>query len=175
MESLLAYDCDWAMPLHDGDYLGFVVHAAQSAQQRIWASIFIVDPRLNSDPELKVRALIHALEDARARNVDVRVLVGDSRISTDIHVATRTTARFLARKGIAVRQTPLALESMHSKLVLVDRELSIVGSHNWSHEAFAHAREDSIAIHSADLARTLAADFHDRWEKYAQEVPLDEG
>ena len=163
MGTLPAYDCDWALPVHDEDYLPFFIRAAGQARRRIWCSIFIVDPRLDYDPLLKVRSLIDALDDSRARNVDVRVLLGDSLTVDQISLANRTALGLLTRKKIAVRQTDLSLESTHSKFVVFDDGLTLVGSHNWSHQGLGLAREDSVAVQSHDLAWALALEFEQRW------------
>jgi phosphatidylserine/phosphatidylglycerophosphate/cardiolipin synthase-like enzyme len=170
MATLPAFDCDWAVPVPDEDYLSFFVSAAGRARRRMWCSMFIIDPRFDYDPLLSVRTLINALDDSRARNVDVRVLLGDSSTVDQIWLANRTALGLLTRRQITARQTDLSLESTHSKFVIFDDRLALVGSHNWSHEGLGLAREDSLAVQSPDLARMLALEFEERWAMYRGEL-----
>lgn len=170
MDTYPAFNCDWVLPVHDDDYLSLFVHAVAQAKRRIWCSIFIVDPRLDYDPHLKVRTLINALDDARARNVDVRVLLGDSSTVDQIRLANRTAVGLLTSRKITVCQADLSIESTHSKIVVFDEELTLLGSHNWSQEGLLLAHEDSVAIYSPDLTRTFALEFEERWAMYMEEV-----
>ena len=159
-----AFEISKALPLRNKDYFIFLLDAISAARFRIWATIFLVDITVLSDQRLYVRKLINNLVYANWRNVDVRLILGKSKIAPLIQNMNLTSARYIKDKGINVRIFHSAEDSStHSKYVIIDHDLIILGSHNWSHGGFSQYIEDSIAVHSKNLCRNLEEEFLESW------------
>lgn len=157
------YPVTSAIPLQGKDYLPYVLDQIDSAKNRIWASIFIVDTRIKQDHYRSVRSLIQKLEYAKWRNVDVRVIIGTATI-TEIYLASRTSAYYMKKRGLEVRQYGSAYrKATHSKYLIFDNDLVITGSNNWSHEAFHKAVESSLAVESKGINQDLSQEFISIW------------
>jgi phosphatidylserine/phosphatidylglycerophosphate/cardiolipin synthase-like enzyme len=102
-----------------------------------------------------------ALIEAQARGVDVRILFEDpgSGFILDCNVAA---ARYLAAKGVAVRfDDPRRVT--HTKLVVIDGETSILGSHNWSLSGLRRNSESSVLLRSKGAAAEYERCFAEAW------------
>lgn len=154
-----------AVPLQGEDYLPYVLNKIDSAESRVWASIFIIDAGIQNDVFRSVRTLIEKLTYASWRNVDVRVVLGTADI-TDIYVACLTSAYYMKKQGIPVKQYASTgkRKSTHSKYMLFDNDLVIVGSNNWTHESFHQAINSSLAVESEGLNASLASEYDAIWQ-----------
>ena len=159
------YPINSAVLLQGDDYLPYVLHRIDSATTRIWASIFIVDARPDKDEYNSVRAVIEKLMYATWRNVDVRVVLGTAKI-LDVYVACLTSAYYMKKRGINIRQyaTLGRRKSTHSKYMLFDNDLVVVGSNNWTHESFHQAVNSSLAVESEGLNASLASEYDAIWQ-----------
>ncbi len=161
---LKVYKTENVIPLSNDDYYYYLMGKINNAKYRVYASIFIINSLISKDVELKVRDLIKNLAYAKWRNVDVRIIFGNSK-NCEIKTANETTARYMHSLGISVKQyESLFRSSLHSKYVIIDDELIILGSHNWSNGAFAKNLEDSVAIYSKELNTILNDEFHKLWK-----------
>ncbi len=110
------------------------------------------------------RPMIDALIAAAGRGVTVRVLLDRDRAEDPYNstVVNARARRALTAGGVAVRQdTPGRL--LHSKYVVVDGRLVVIGSHNWSTGSFADYDDTSVALDSPALADTLTRRFDALW------------
>lgn len=160
-----AYPVSLVIPLQVENYLPYVLAQIDSAKTRIWASIFIVDARTHKDEYDSVRTLIEKLSYAQWRNVDVRVVIGTAKI-VDIYVACLASAYYMKKQGIPVKQyaTTGKRKSTHSKYMLFDNDLVVIGSNNWTHESFHQAVNSSLAVESDGLNASLANEFDAIWQ-----------
>ena len=113
---------------------------------------------------VETKALVEALIDAAARGVVVRVLVDRDR-RDDPYRSTLINSR--ARKaleagGVKVRQDP-ANVLLHSKFMVVDSALVVLGSHNWSAGSLSGYDDTSVVLQSSDLAAVLTLRFDALW------------
>lgn len=75
---------------------------------------------------------------------------------------------YLAANGVPVVDHP-ASALLHHKYLVVDAfspasdPMVLTGSHNWSYTAESSNDENTLRIHSADIARMYAAEFASRW------------
>lgn len=108
--------------------------------------------------------LLEALVRARGRGVRVRVLVDRDR-ERDPYLSTIVNARarqYLRRARVPVRSdTPGRL--LHSKFVVIDRTLAVVGSHNWSAGSYFDFDDLTLALQSPALAAQLTRRFGELW------------
>jgi phosphatidylserine/phosphatidylglycerophosphate/cardiolipin synthase-like enzyme len=150
------------VPLFDDRYQDVLIDLIMRARRRIWASIYIVDLRVHSDPFLTVREVAGHLEEAVWRHVDVRLIIGSSKTPAVRH-GNRTSARYLLGRGLDVRMSA-SQPRLHSKYVIFDDGPALVGGHNWTHNAFTSHSEASVAVDDPRLVATLSAKFESEWE-----------
>ena len=157
------YPISSAVPLGTQEYFTFLLEGIKSAKRRVYASIFIINPRVFDDVDLQIRTLIRALSAATKRRVDVKILNGGSD-TPDIFSANYVSHHFLKTMNIQTRKfNSKATNNLHSKYCLIDDELNIVGSANWSPGAVSHHVEDSIAVYSKKLNAELTKRFVANW------------
>ena len=103
-----------------------------------------------------VRDLLATLGAARARGIDVRVVLDlgrewDTGAISDKH---REAQAILAAHGVPVVLDEIE-RTTHPKVVLVDAEHAVIGSHNWTRSAFVRNREVSTWHRDPDLVARL--------------------
>ncbi|GAA5509662.1 cardiolipin synthase [Novipirellula caenicola] len=125
---------------------------AATAKRRLWIST----PYLVPDD-----ALIVALSMARARGVDVRLLIPSIADQWAVFLAGYYYEQQLAEVGIPVYRFPKGF--MHQKCVLVDDDLVLIGSTNFDNRSLYLNFELMVAIADpkliADVAEMLEHDF----------------
>jgi DNA uptake protein ComE-like DNA-binding protein len=110
------------------------------------------------------KKLLTALVEARARGLDVRVILDRDRDtdpykSTVINTAALT---FLNEQGVPCRfDSPERL--LHTKLVILDGRWSLVGSHNWSAGSYFQFDDLTLAVHSEEVAQRYEQRFEAAW------------
>lgn len=163
--TLPVYKIDYSVPLRNADYYGYLWERISQATQRIWVSVFIVNASTAGDTELRVRELLKHLAYAKWRNVDVKVLLGQSMIGA-LQIQNRAVERLLGDMGIEARNFQSNKDvSTHSKYVIIDQAHVMVGSNNWSPGGLGGNIEDTLAVRSVGLNTTLAANFINHWNE----------
>ncbi|HYX71255.1 MAG TPA: phosphatidylserine/phosphatidylglycerophosphate/cardiolipin synthase family protein, partial [Nitrososphaera sp.] len=141
MASRVAFDT--IEVLEDREYLGFCETALAKAQHRIFVAMGLMTfSGLRTHP---ARQLIERLIAAHDRGVDVNVFTDGSR------TGRRSAARKLQASDIPVHFISNG-RSFHHKALVIDDQLTIIGSHNWTLPALSKSREISLAIRSTPLA-----------------------
>ncbi|MFZ5637773.1 MAG: phospholipase D-like domain-containing protein [Pseudomonadota bacterium] len=172
---LAVFAAEDAIVLHDRDYPLWLLDRLRGARKRVLATQFIADLRPGADPHRDVRAVATALSHAAWRGVDVRIVL--SRFVSDRAALepNRVFARWLAPRGVGLRlyapRTGSSRRDMHSKIVIVDDEWAVLGSHNWTVGAFGANHEMSVAVRSADVAARLRSTFEGLWATAEPAVP----
>jgi phosphatidylserine/phosphatidylglycerophosphate/cardiolipin synthase-like enzyme len=139
-----------AVLLTNEDYFPALIKAIDEAQSEIFIAIFSfkTDMHKNSYPD---RILGH-LAQAAKRGVKVTVIMeiagrGDDELS----MQNKQTGELLEAKGVKVYfDSPR--KTTHTKLIVIDERLVILGSHNWTQSALKHNNEISILLERPDLA-----------------------
>lgn len=158
-----AFAIEAAIPLQNRYYYYFLRNAIESAKYRIWASIFIINVTREHDHNLEVRDIIKLLSYKRSLGLNVKVIVGHSEKAPAIQKANEIARRYMLTRAIPVRPYKGTKKSTHSKYVIIDADLILLGSHNWTMNAFSKSEEDSIAIYSRDLNREINRQFLSTW------------
>jgi phosphatidylserine/phosphatidylglycerophosphate/cardiolipin synthase-like enzyme len=94
----------------------------------------------------------------------VRVLVDQDRDEDPYRstVINEIAVGFLRDAGVDVwRDAPATL--LHSKFVLIDSDLTVIGSHNWSAGSYFQFDDMSLAIRSAATTAAQRARFDVLW------------
>lgn len=131
-------------------YLDVVIPLLAAARHSI--EIIIYEVRLREKiPTHEVSLLLRALQDAAQRGVRVRAIVGNALI------AERLRAYGLEAKTLHTGKL------MHAKVVLIDRYIAVVGSHNFTQSAFRSNLEVSLAVEFSLQGNDLGLYFDRLW------------
>ena len=137
--------------LANEDYFPALLEAIDKAQNEIIISIFSFKAveHKNSYPD----RILNNLAKAVKRGVKVIVVLERTGNKSDeLDIQNRQTGRLLAEKGINVFfDSPR--KTTHTKLVVIDQRLLILGSHNFTQSALKYNNEISILLESPDMAK----------------------
>ncbi len=123
-------------------------NALSKAQHEILVSVYIFTNK----------ELAQLLVDKAAHNVTVMVLL-DGKVKFNEPMAV-----FLVEHNVTVRLVR-SFSHFHAKYVVIDGKVVIVGSHNWSYNAFFKNREVSVVVEDKVLAQRLRALFFEDFAK----------
>ncbi len=122
------------------------VGAIHGAEKRVW----LLTPYF-----VPGEAAMMALTSAAMGGVDVRLLVPKMSDSRFVTYAARSYYESLLEAGVKVFEYGPRL--MHSKALLVDDDLALIGSANFDHRSFRLNFEVSVLFRDAGIAAQLAA------------------
>jgi len=105
-------------------------------------------PLLHNDP---VSILMQAMQDAQARGVTVRAVVGSEAIRAKLNVYGIKSRMYYGAKLV------------HAKMLLIDQRIAIVGSHNLTKSAFSRNLEISVAFSLKYPHNELVDYFKNLW------------
>jgi cardiolipin synthase len=139
------------------DYGAFnwvLLGAIASARERVR----LVTPYFIPTEDLESALIIASL-----RGLRVEVMLPGTPDHPYTHWAMRAMVRDLLRKGVEVRLQPPPFT--HTKLVLVDRLLVVLGSANLDPRSLRLNFEFNLAVYDAELAAGLNRRFEEDWAK----------
>lgn len=153
------YDVKGVTILEDSDYYYFLSKILDEAKSRILITMFLMysDKGKTSSTML----LLNKLIDAKNRGIDVKVLL-DRRKNDKINC---NTYEILNGSGINVAYDTGDIKT-HTKMVIIDKEHLIIGSHNWTSGSFYQYDDKSIYIESESLTEKSSKEFELQWAKY---------
>jgi cardiolipin synthase len=112
-----------------------------------------------------------SIDEARRRGVKIRMLVeGDKTDAKTVKYASRADYGALLEEGIEIAEYQPTM--MHTKAMVVDGVLSIVGSANFDNRSLELNDELNVAVFNRELANRLLADF-DADLKQSKKLDLD--
>ncbi len=149
------------VPLVDGEYYSAVHTELRRAKKSIRCVMYLA--KYNAKfPKGFEAMLLKDLVSAGKRGVQVSVILdGNDRPWEDDgkkqeDKKNQSAFDFLAEGGVDVRyDSDDAL--LHSKLIVIDESVTIVGSTNWTYSALRKNHEASVIIHSPRVARAFLA------------------
>jgi phosphatidylserine/phosphatidylglycerophosphate/cardiolipin synthase-like enzyme len=103
--------------------------------------------------------LIKELTDAKKRGVNVEVILEVKEGTDRTSERNRHTGKILSDGGVEVIYDPL-FKTTHTKLMVVDGHLTLLGSTNWTHYALTNNNEVSVLIRSKEVAKELIDYFN---------------
>ncbi|GAB4396679.1 MAG: phospholipase D-like domain-containing protein [Microscillaceae bacterium] len=121
----------------------------RQARHQLWVCVFTISDDL----------ITEALQEAFRRKVDVRILTDD-----DKSFDKGSDIRALAQAGVLVKMdnTP---NHMHHKFALIDQEILITGSYNWTRSAARYNHENVVILYEPALLNSFTREFESLWEK----------
>ena len=146
----------------DREYFTVVQTCFKEARSSIAVMMFeaaYYDKHANSPTNVLIRELLAA----RTRGLTVKVILEKRRERDRTHENNQKTGRLLSRGGVEVVYDS-ELVTTHTKLLIIDGEISIVGSTNWTYSALEKNHEVSVLIRSPEVARRLQGYFQTIWK-----------
>ena len=149
--------------LKDEEFRTAVLNAIAGATHEILIATYKMDysGKLSSR---HLNALIQALHRASKRWVKVSCLLNMDRENSTIGRINRRTKALLIKKGIIARTGPEG-RTYHAKIMIVDKCLVFIGSHNLTESSLCRNFEISLMITNANLAHDLREIYLKEWGK----------
>jgi phosphatidylserine/phosphatidylglycerophosphate/cardiolipin synthase-like enzyme len=137
----------------DGQYFQVAKRMIQEAKHSVQVMMFEMG-YYDQHPNTPSNLLIKELIDAKKRGVKVEVILevreGEDRTTK----RNRHTGKILSEGGVDVIYDTF-LKTTHTKLMVVDGHLTLLGSTNWTYYALTNNHEVSVLIRSKELAKAL--------------------
>ncbi|MBV9655449.1 MAG: cardiolipin synthase [Acetobacteraceae bacterium] len=109
------------------------------------------------------RVLIEGLIGAKARGVDVRVMLNPARSSGSR--ANDETFEQLKAAGISVLWTNPKFAVTHEKSMVIDRSTALIATFNFSDKYFTHTRDYGLVLTDPAVVREMIACFEADWHR----------
>lgn len=124
--------------------------AAARSEVVLTSHLFDVKPGRNDRP----RALAELLAETAGRGVKVIVVLEIGKENSLITKANRSTSRFLQKRGIHV-YADMSGTVVHANVVVIDRQLVFIGSHDLTQQSLGRYRELSVVLDSPTMATSI--------------------
>jgi phosphatidylserine/phosphatidylglycerophosphate/cardiolipin synthase-like enzyme len=107
--------------------------------------------------------IISAITDKMEEGIDVRVIVSSNQNPqhSDVLIGTRKWRRSMFRKQTS---------KLHNKGILVDGEIAVVGSNNWSSDGTQYNRDTSLIFHSRPITEYYTKVFLFDWDNLTRPI-----
>lgn len=127
-----------------------LIELIESAERSIY--IFMFDWRWYKDDfSCDVSLINQALVRAARRGVRVQALLNYDELEEQLNRLSITAKKANVKK------------LLHAKSIVIDEEVLVVGSHNWSKEAMTANVEMSVAVFDPDLSKRVIDYFRSLW------------
>lgn len=126
-----------------------IIPLLKSAKKYIYIPVFF----------LTRKELIPVLKEAHDKNIDIKIII-DANSSNSKH----SVHNELRNYGIKVKVENYA-GKMHSKTIIIDDSISIIGSMNFSNNGEKRNDENVLIIRNEKITKTLKSDFLYLWNK----------
>jgi len=132
-----------------------MISEAKGSVQVMMFEMGYYDQHQNAPSNLLIKELIQA----KKRGVKVEAILeirdGDDRTTK----RNRQAGRILSEGGVEVIYDP-PFKTHHTKCLIVDGSLTMIGSTNWTHYALTNNNEASVLIRSKEVAKELIDYFN---------------
>lgn len=116
--------------------------------------VYITTPYLICD-----FTLLSAIKEAAVRGVDVRIVVPNIPDKKIVWMQTRSNFYGLIKEGVKIYQYDPGF--IHSKVILCDDLVGIVGTINLDYRSLVHHFEDGVYMYNTSCLKDVAKDFED--------------
>jgi len=132
-----------------------LIHEAKYSIQVMMFEMGYYDKYPNTPSNLLIKELMNATKRGVKVEVILEVKEGEDRTAK----RNRHTGKVLSEGGVEVIYDPLS-KTTHAKFMVVDGQLSLLGSTNWTYYALTSNHEASVLIRSQELARAIIDYFN---------------
>jgi phosphatidylserine/phosphatidylglycerophosphate/cardiolipin synthase-like enzyme len=140
--------------LLDDEFISFAAGSASSARSRIWVMAYAWRWYEN-EPQIAIQKFNVAMLSAAKQGIDVRILIDQY-----------TQAKMLQSLGFKARILPTQ-RAAHGKVILIDSDYIIVGSHNLTKRGTQQNYEASVVNNTADAVDKWVTYFERMWDNYS--------
>lgn len=155
-------DPEATMMLLSGDAWGpWLIEALGKAEKSVMVSIYMVSPHWRVPNRFKLDMLA-ALQGCATRGLICRAILASPTTIKTREAYNNDAAEALAAAGWKVKMMTGA-RLLHEKFMILDRRLTVIGSHNISKASLTSNHDTSIAIDSIALADEAWRLFWERW------------
>lgn len=162
---------DPAQVLIGPEFVGVLLDHMRKAEDRIWVAVYVGSYKKDRSYAIENK-LAHMLAKKFSQGLDVRVVLDDS-YNWDVKNHRPSTTRSKKNddlfKALKERGVPVRFDSldriMHGKFILIDDNLSFLGSHNWTYSALKKNVEASVLLTQAEDQIPLREVFEEVWEE----------
>lgn len=161
-QQLVVFGVDLIGTLENSHYYHELPKLFDEAQNSISIMMFHI---ALPEPNHPTRQLLDSLVSAHHRGVNVRILVDRDR-PTDPYKSTVINGAakdFLVAAGIDCR-FDAEDRLLHSKVVIIDNKVVVIGSHNWSAGSYFQFDDLSFVIASLDYGLAMEDRFQALWQ-----------
>ena len=142
----------------DAQYFQVAKKMIQEAKHSVQVMMFEMG-YYDQHPNTPSNLLIKELIEARKRGVKVEVILEIKEGEDRTTKRNRHTGKILSEGGVEVIYDSLS-KTTHAKLMVVDGQLSLLGSTNWTYYALTNNNEVSVLIRSKEVAKELIDYFN---------------
>jgi phosphatidylserine/phosphatidylglycerophosphate/cardiolipin synthase-like enzyme len=142
----------------DTQYFQIAKKIIQEAKHSIQVMMFEMG-YYDKYPNTPSNLLIKELIDAKKRGVRVEVILEVKEGEDRATKRNRQTGKILSEGGVDVIYDSLS-KTTHTKLMVVDGHLTLLGSTNWTYYAMINNHEASVLIRSKEVAEELIDYFN---------------
>lgn len=147
--------------LRNGKYVEVVGELIRAAERSVRVAMFQVQMQ-GKKARAGPRVLTEGLAWAGLNGIDCRVILNVVGARGRVGVVNRDAAVWLQERKVKVAQLwPRRL--CHAKLVIIDDEVAVIGSHNWSVGAMGGNFEVSVVLEDWGAVVEMAAWFDLLW------------
>lgn len=169
--SISAFEAENVVMMANRDYYPILHEAIQKAEDEIL--VIMYQARTYPDhPEGVNELLYQDLFDAVSRGVRVEIILDASSWNLGSTYQNLQLANLLREGGITVLWDPPDVTS-HNKMILIDDDIIIIGSTNWSYYALARNNEISVMIKSPELYSEVREYYDNIRAHSTEELILD--
>ncbi|WP_269617550.1 cardiolipin synthase [Zhongshania sp. BJYM1] len=140
----------------------YFLNMIHQARSRLW----IVSPYFVPDAPV-----IYALQLAAMRGVDVRIMLPEKPDKLIIKLSSYTAVKETLARGVQFYYYQDGF--LHQKVMLVDDDISVVGSANMDNRSFRLNFELCMINHSVEFARDMESMLNDDFKKCKQLLPRE--
>ena len=147
-------------PLMSPDnYAAEILKLIQQAQHSLYLQFSYI-----RQPSIQVfDAIISAIAHKMASGLDVRILVGSSQVAEHSEL-------LIGRRGWKREQFRIQTSKLHNKGVLIDGNIAVVGSNNWSSDGTQFNRDTSLIFFSRPIAQYFTEIFLFDWNNLSRPI-----
>jgi cardiolipin synthase len=148
-------------PLIKKEYYPEVLDIIRTAEKSIYLVMYGIQLKGRDEKDL-VNTLLEELIEAKLRGVRVKVILetsGKEEWGEYITEINEEVMRMLRNEGIQIYLDDEKITT-HAKVLVVDEQVTILGSHNWTFAAFKRNNESSVKITSRPVARNYISYFY---------------
>jgi phosphatidylserine/phosphatidylglycerophosphate/cardiolipin synthase-like enzyme len=142
----------------DAQYFQIAKKLIQESKTSIHVMMFEMgyyEQHANTPSNLLIKELINAKKRGVKVEAVLEVRDGDDRTTKQ----NRQTGTILSKGGVDVVYDPL-FKTTHTKFMVVDGKLTLLGSTNWTYYALTNNNEASVLIRSKEVAKELLDYFN---------------